>query len=108
MMQLENAASSPWEIKGSEPQNQTPIQWTKVTEETEEKKPEPPQPKYDHRYACWDIPGVGTGAIILGPLSVALPQEIRLPLPDKGVLIFSLNHIDKDGDGRYKYEGIEL
>jgi len=40
-MQLEHAVSSPWEIKESGPQNQTPTQWTELTEEqqkTQQKK----------------------------------------------------------------------
>ena len=107
-MQLEHAVSSPWEIKESGPQNQTPTQWTELTEKTEEKKPEPPKPKHTNRFACWNICGVGSGAIILGPLDTPLPPEIKIPLPDKGVLIFHLHHVDQDGDGRYEYQGIEI
>lgn len=85
MKQLEQAVSSPWEIKGSGPQNQTPTQWTELTEEQQKKNEE--KEKVEEKKNTWDffLEFYPFGCHILRntPLEQSPPREIYFPFPGK-------------------------
>lgn len=104
MKQLDNKASSPWEIKKVEETSPLLTEaWSKVHEE-----PEAPKPKYNNRFVCWRIDGLGSGAVNIGPLTVTAPPTFEFTLPGTHIiLLFNITHVDDCGDGHYTFSGIK-
>lgn len=82
MKQLEQAVSSPWEIKESGPKNQTPTQWTELTEEqqkTQQKKETEEQKATCYTYFL-EFPPFGSHILPGCKFEERPPESIMFPL----------------------------